>query len=171
MNSTHEIEKCTDIAKLRGIKFGGLNIRSLYKKIDDVNLLLQDSKLDFLGITESWLNYSIAGPEIKIPNYSAFRFDRDAGSGKRGGGGIVCYCSNRYNFEHLTDWNICTPDIGCRWSKLHLKATRPTFVGCIYRPPEGNIENFIDIIENKIIDIYDQGIADILLLGDLNIDF
>ena len=41
----------TDLNKLRGIAFGA--IRSLYRKIDDINVLLHRGDLDYLGITES----------------------------------------------------------------------------------------------------------------------
>ena len=34
------------LSKLRGMAFGGLNVRSLYRKIDDVNALLPRSQLD-----------------------------------------------------------------------------------------------------------------------------
>ena len=149
-----------------GIKIGALNIRSLYKKVDDIKLLLADSKLDYLGLSESWLNSSVIGPEIEIEKYKMFRFDWDAGSGKRGGGGIVVYTNAQRNFEHLSDWDICAGDIECLWTKLNLKATRPTFIGCIYRPPEANIDNFLSILENKILDIYEHGIADLIFLGD-----
>ena len=84
-----QLDNCRDISKLKGLKFGALNIRSLYRKIDEVGQLLADSKLDFLGLTESWLNSSVLGPELDIDNYNMFRFDRDAGSCKRGGGGIL----------------------------------------------------------------------------------
>ena len=165
------VDSSKDIAKLKGIKVGSLNIRSLYKKVDDVKLLLADSKLDYLGLSESWLNLSVIGPEVEIEKYNMYRFDRDAGSSKRGGGGIVVYINTKRNFEHLSDWDICTRDIECLWTKLNLKATRTTFIGCIYRPPEGNIDNFLSILENKILDIYELGIADLILLGDVNIDY
>ena len=42
-----------DIAKLHGIKVGGLNVRSLIRKIDDVHVLLESSSLTYFGITES----------------------------------------------------------------------------------------------------------------------
>ena len=64
MDNMSPVNKCSDISKLRGIKIGGLNIRSLYRKIDDISLLLSDTKMDFLGLSESWLNSSVSGPEI-----------------------------------------------------------------------------------------------------------
>ncbi len=100
-----------------------------------------------------------------------FRFDRDAGSSNRGGGGLVVYANNKQTFEHLGDWDLCNNDIECLWTRLNLKATRPTFIGCVYRPPEGNIDNFLNVLENKILDIYELVIADIIILGDINVTF
>ncbi len=85
------LENSKDISKLKWIKVGALNIRSLYKKVDDVKLLLGNSKLDYLGLSESWLNSSVDGPEVEIEHYNMFRFDRDAGSAKRGMGDCCIY--------------------------------------------------------------------------------
>ena len=90
---------------MKGIKIGAINIRSLYKNIDHVKLLVQESK--FLGLTESWRNSNVDGPEIEINNYGLFHYDGDAGISKRGGG-IVVYCSNRFTLEHISNWDICT---------------------------------------------------------------
>ncbi len=39
------------LANVRGVTFGHLNIRSLLPKLDDIALLLNDSKLDYLALT------------------------------------------------------------------------------------------------------------------------
>ncbi len=59
--------------------FGALNICSLTRKIDDVKALLYRSDLDFLGLSESWLNSSISDDEIEINGYNTHRFDHDLG--------------------------------------------------------------------------------------------
>ncbi len=73
-----------ELRSLRGITFASLNIRSIYRKIHEVDLLLKKSKLDLLLLNETWLNHSVGDAELSIENYSLHRFDRDAGSGKRG---------------------------------------------------------------------------------------
>ena len=65
---------------------------------------------------------------------------------------------------------MCTPDVEWVWSKLHLKGTKPAWIATIYRPPDGNVQNLIDLFENNIIDISSEGPCDILVLGDINID-
>ena len=55
-------------------------------------------------------------------------------------------------------------------SGLTFPQTRPTVICIIYWSPAGNIEIFLDLLESKLLDIYENGIADVLLLGDVNID-
>ena len=75
------------LSNLRGIAFGAINVRSIYRKIDDINVLLHRSCLDYLGITESWLNNSVNDSEIILPGYSMTRLDRNNGMNMNGGGG------------------------------------------------------------------------------------
>ena len=44
-----------DLASLRGIKLGALNIRSVVHKVDEIEVMLHQSKLDYLGLCETWL--------------------------------------------------------------------------------------------------------------------
>ena len=54
--------------------------------------------------------------------------------------------------------------------KLSLKDTRSTYIGGIYRPPDGSLQNALDFCENKLIDIQMEGIPDIVIKGDWNVD-
>ena len=73
----------SDFSKLRGPSFGSYNIRSIINKLDDIKVILGMSKLDFLGLTESWLTKKVDDAELQIPEYNMFRFDRDNGLGNR----------------------------------------------------------------------------------------
>ncbi len=161
--------KC--LSTLPGITMGYLNVRSLVRKLDDINVILGNSELDFLGIGESWLNDSISCAEISIPGYNLHRFDRDGGSGLRGGGGVMIYAKSNRDCDHLYEWNLCCEDVEWTWLRLNLKATRPTYIGVLYRPPSGNIDHFLNLFESKIIDILSEGPVDVVVLGDTNIDW
>ena len=76
--------------------------------------------------------------------------DRDGGSGTRGGGGLCVYARNKYKVSHVVDWNLCTPDLEIMWVCLDLKDTRKTYIANIYRPPSGNIKNFLELLELQI---------------------
>ena len=50
---------------------------------------------------------------------------------------------------------------------------RKIVIGTLYRPPQGNIQNFLTQLENQIKDIQDRynQPVDLFLLGDVNIDY
>ena len=64
-----------------------------------------------------------------------------------------------------------------QWVKLSLKVTRPTFVGNIYRLPDGNTgwqmailkQLAIELINSHISELISDGIFDLLIMGDLNV--
>ena len=159
-----------DLKRLKGITIGSLNVRSVFKNLDDITVLLSQSGIDILLLQETFLNSYVSDLMIDIPGFYLFRSDRDAGSNKRGGGGLCAYIKNRYEVEHVSDWNLCCPDVEYQWLKLKLKNTRDTWICNTYRPPDGNHSNAIELIENKILDIYSEGLPDINILGDLNIN-
>ena len=57
---------------------------------------------------------------------------------------------------------------GPGWNFLYLAPDRLIFVIFI---TQGNVDHFLALLENKITDIYSENSPDILLLGDINIDF
>ena len=71
-----------------GILGGHLNVRSLLQKLPQIEILLSGSNLDFLGISETWLNASVSSDILKIEEYDVFRKDRQDG---RRGGGVLLY--------------------------------------------------------------------------------
>ena len=89
------------------------------------------------------------------------------------GGGICCYINNDIQFsktslEHL---NVSSQDA----ELLHILIEQPHIKKCIlingYRPPQGNVDNFIDRISDNITHIYTKfPDAEIILLGDFNLN-
>ena len=53
---------------------------------------------------------------------------------------------------------------------LKITGTKDTYIGNIYQLPNGRVENALELIENKVYDIMTEGMADIFLAGDFNID-
>ncbi len=169
-NSFHSPTPFEELRQLQWITYASQNIRSVTRKIDDIKLLLNQSKVDVLFLNETWLNHSIGDPELFVEGYTAHRFDRDAGSGKRGGGGLLAYTRNHYTFTHKVEWNVCTPDLEIQWLILELPRTRPTYLANVYKPPDGNTEHALNLIESKILDTHGERSGDIVIMGDLNID-
>ena len=60
----------------KGLKIAHLNVRGILNKIGERGLLLLDSKLDVLAITETHLKGDINSSEISVDGYKIARFDR-----------------------------------------------------------------------------------------------
>ena len=129
----------SDMSKLKSPSFGTYNIQSAANKISDVSVILRMSHLDYLRITESWLSNRIVDMELPIPGYNIFRFDRDNGLGNRQGGGILIYTSLKYKFTELLQINVCNSDFESLWRRMDLKATRHTYICCVYCPTTGGV--------------------------------
>lgn len=74
-------------SKPKGIFGGHLNIRSVLSKREEVQHLLSESNLDFLALSETWLNTNIPTNMIDVPGYTCYRKDRLTGKG----GGVLVY--------------------------------------------------------------------------------
>ena len=160
----------SELKRLKGISIGSMNIRSTFKHLDELEILLQESSLNILMLQETFLNYAVTDPIIEFEGYYMFRNDRDARSGKNRGGGLLTYVSNKYTVSIKDDWCNCSPDIEIQWLVLSLKDTRDTYIANIYRQPSGNIDNFIETLENRLFEIMSLGNKDIIHMGDINID-
>ena len=60
------------LAKPSGLLGGHLNIHSLVPKSDQIKHILIDSNLDYLCLSETWLNKNSPSSAIHIPGYNAF---------------------------------------------------------------------------------------------------
>ena len=158
------------LSKLRGISLAHINIRSLFRKLEDIIRILTDGDVCVLGISETWLNRSVPDSMIGIGNYDVYRSDRSAASGKSTGGGVCLYVHTKYNTTARDDITVCMQDIEIIWIRLSLKDTRPTYIACVYRPPSGNLEAAFSIVEEHVSLLRSSGNCDIILLGDFNID-
>ena len=158
------------LSKLRGVSFALLNIRSLSNKIDDLRILLHDSDLDFLCLTESHLKSSIEDAEIKCDGYNLYRYDRNCNSGKSCGGGLAIYTKSQRSFVEVSNSHICNPHIEICRLKLELKNARDTYVCCVYRAPDGSLEMALDTINQQTEDLSISYCDDLIFLGDYNVD-
>ena len=86
------------IKNLRGLKMASLNINSLLRHVDELRLMLPNSKIDVFTVNESKIDSSITDNEISIPGYNMLRRDR-----KRFGGGVVVYIREVHSFNERKD--------------------------------------------------------------------
>ena len=84
----------SELSELKGITFGSLNIRCIIISIDELKIILEKSKLDILLLQETLLCPSIDSSLLYVPNYTFYRADCTANSGKKGGGGLAAFVSS-----------------------------------------------------------------------------
>ena len=159
-----------DIAKNKGHSILYWNARSLYPRLEEVERIIDSSKTELFGIVETWLNSNTTNQEINFDKYLMYRADRTAESRKKGGGGLVFYYKEGLKVIHLTEFQTCNPDLECIWLQLQLVNTKKINFGLIYRPPSGNVINFLNHIEDICLTMRQQYNCEINFGGDININ-
>ena len=140
------------------LKCGHLNINGLINKLEEVRILLRESRFDLFAVTETHLNEEDHNDEdLEIDNYFFFRKDRKTNSW---GGVLVYYKSNLIINEIEVDTNIES-----LWMEGIVNSQK-YLLGCIYRPPK--MKKFLQNITH-IFECFNHR-SNIFLLGDFNID-
>ena len=87
--------------KCKGLSIGHANIRGLCKHLNEVKILLENTPLDVLALTETHLNSNISHNELRIDGYSIKRKDRI----DREGGGCAIYYKESLDIEEMEKYN------------------------------------------------------------------
>lgn len=159
---------------LKGFKCLHLNCCSIVTKVDLIcTSLVEPSKFDFYCFTESWIKPDMNSNLFEIDDYNIIRSDRGAMNPSGGfvhGGGIVCYLKDHYAVE-IYDKPHVTTDLEMLTIVLNRQDHRKIYIIFVYRPPSGNIDMALKILDEVLIKIKsDRSRFSIILLGDFNID-
>ena len=146
-----------------------LNVRSLPRHHDQLTEYLQTLNIEFtvIGLTETWLtpdNLDLFG----LNNYKQFSICRE----NRRGGGVSLFVKQNLHFTILEELNCNNDVIECIFieiSKDALSIDHDLIIGNIYRPPNTDINNFIEILSN-ILEEIDSNVKLCYLMGDYNIN-
>ena len=113
--------------------FGLINARSLLPKVDELTVLMDNSGMDIVAITESWLHKDIDDNLLSISGYNIHRNDRTLSRG----GSVCVYCSQ--NIPCQRRFELKNPNFECIW--LWIRPTRlprslsAIAVCVVYNPP------------------------------------
>lgn len=142
---------------------GHLNVRSLMTCFVDLSNIILQHAFDVFSISESWLSEEIPDETVQIPGYKLFRRDRLSR-----GGGVAIFVRSIFHCENIS---VDVPGISESeniWIKLKL-GNLNVAIGVIYRPPQTNIPQFTEAIDNilsYLVPSYDS----IVVTGDVNIN-
>ena len=165
-----------DIDAAKGMHIAHLNIRSLANKWEVFKAQFVDKNLHVLGLSETWLNYKLPNNLFNLSNdFTMLRNDRNwSDDGKlepKKGGGVALYVKSSLNYSEtdFSEWNTSTIDIESQWITIKPPNAKTILIGNIYRPPQGNVDRFIQVLDNYFNSI-DLSKYEMFLMGDMNID-
>ena len=148
-----------------------LNIRSLSKNHEALYhfLSLLNHEFSVLALSETWLNEEVTSL-FDIPNYNALHYCRKAKSG----GGVSLYLHNKYQFKQRDDLALSSECYDAESLFLEIPSCdifhcKCVVIGCIYKPPDSNIEHFNTGLACVMEKINREGKI-CFLLGDYNIN-
>ena len=131
-------------------------------KMSEIRFLLQETRFDILGLTETHLNNKIEDDQISVDGYKMVRKDRKSGNSW---GGCVMYYKKCLNVTERDD--ICSKsDLEQVWIDLMLASQR-LLLGTFYRPPTDN--QFFDKFHAILDDLWLKR-SNIMIMGDFNSD-
>ena len=164
-------KKCCNKAKTNKLPFSiyNHNIRSLPKHFDELThyLSVLDHPFTVIGLTETWLQDSTE-PLYCLPNYNMISQVRT----NRKGGGVSLLIKEDVQFTERNELNIMNNIIEClfiEFDKQILNSDKNTIVGIIYRPPDTNIQTFIETLNDVLSKIKSERKL-CYLIGDFNIN-
>ena len=138
-----------------------MNVRSLYRNIDEIRHFLHDNNIHILALNETLLDDSINDNELLVQNYDLLRNDRN-----RNGGGVAIYVHNSISYEVINSAELDSLEL--LLIKIRPKSSSPFLFMSWYRPPDSRIE---------LMDYYERALAfvdtfrlDVIVMGDVNCD-
>ena len=144
-----------------------INSRSLSKNFDEINNTLLCIKKQFtvIAVTETWLK-PVNEDLYQLPGYSFVSLSRPI----KPGGGVGIFVNDQYHYKPLSDLSISNDIIECIFIEIVLVNRANILIGCIYRPPSSDINEFNYHISNLFSNKQFTNKNNICLLGDFNIN-
>ena len=137
-------------------------MNGLRGKMAEIVLLLQETGLDILAVTETKLSPDTRNNQIGIEGFAIVRKDRSPN-----GGGVLLYVKE--SLEAYEEVKIVTKEDVIEGVWINVVCQSQTWLlACIYRPPDNAA--FFDAF-NKVLEKVWVKRKNIVLLGDFNNDF
>lgn len=141
-----------------------MNIRSLSRKLDELELLIEESNYDAVLLCEHWLPET-AMKSYRLPDYNlASHFCRSVS----GGGGTLIYLKSKYMYKEIAAINNLSIEKHCEVTAIEVMNPKIIII-CMYRSPGGQLDLFFEKFES-ILDFLNQKEKILFIYGDFNID-
>lgn len=143
------------------------NCRSLPKNFDALCSTIDCIDVPFtaIAVTETWLkqhNDNI----FAIPGYVFESSSRLL----KAGGGVGLYICDQLKYRHIPDLTFVTETLECIFVEILVENRKNLIIGCIYRPPNSDINMFNEKLQNILEHNCFQKNKKIFIMGDFNIN-
>lgn len=172
INVTQDLKYKRDKRYLaRNPSFVYANIRSIFNKIEEVDLLLRKHHIDIALFVESWLNKDVLDQFVSIDGYNIIRHDRSTGKG----GGIICYVKSDIiptviESTQIPSLSVCNSE----FLTIFFRQMSLLLIG-LYHPfwnspveHEAAINAITDVIDHVMVNEQYFGKPRIVIFGDFN---
>ena len=124
-------------------------------------------KFTIIGIAET--NVDSSQKDLyTIPGYASIYQDKIPG--KKKGSGIAMYLLNSLNFSKCNEYSHITTDLESLFLTVNNENnSMTTIVGTIYRPPNGDLAKFNELLGNIMFNL-NRCKKDVIIMGDFNIN-
>lgn len=143
-----------------GLKIAHINVNGLKGKLSEIRMLLLDTCLDIIAVSETKLANDITYSEIAIEGYLSIRKDRD-----RNGGGVLLYYKDSLTAYEELKLHVSRSIEGV-WINVRSESQTWLFA-CVYRPPLDL--SFYDLFNVWLEHIWSTR-NNIVIMGDFNSD-
>lgn len=156
------------LAKQRsGLRICHINAQSLNNKTDEFRLTFENSEIDIICVSETWLKKEIPDSRICLEGYKTFRADRQTHAG-----GVAIFVKNNINCRTvcttLTDFvhdgsNTTNKIIEYVFIEI-LSSGNKLLLGSIYRPCSRiDMKQFFTMLQTLTLTY-----SDVIICGDIN---
>ena len=145
-----------------------VNSRSLKCNLNRLTDLLFSLELQFsvIGVTETWLNDSSA----QLVNIDGYDFISKCRQNRTQGGGVGLYVLSNHDFESHGDLEIIDIDLAeTLFIEIRKPRGRNIIVGVIYRPPDRNLDLFLQQF-NELMSKISRENKICYIMGDFNLN-
>ena len=153
-----------EFSHLKGFKIMHLNARSLFSKLD----IIKHSFIPYTNIlcfTETWFNPELVSNLTEIKGYQLIRNDHS----KRRGGGTCIFLREEIKYDIVDQIS----DVHIEMQVVTIKGINAKNIILVngYRPPDGNAELAVNTIKRCLNQINNLDTCEVVILGDLNLDY
>lgn len=142
-----------------------LNIQCLRNKINILQAALEDFKIDCVCLSEHWLN-KYECDNVHLVDFDTATFFARSSSKH---GGVLQLITSKLQFEPLPWISALSKEIDCEVSGM-IVPFYSLIVISVYRSPLGDLNTFLDVI-NNLLQRIKYNTCNIIIGGDFNVHF